>query len=387
MIDYEHDARWSDALLCYEQALQDLNDAQQKRLPDGSVSAGSGGERAAAADLAPHACSPLVATLHAGLLRCLQNVGHLETVLNRAVGVLGRSPELSPAVTPYAVEAAWRLGQWQPLEELLSFQVDEPLPRAPALNIVDAGSGSSRGGGAGASTPADSILTGYNVLLGSTMLALHKHAHLPGVQRAGLPPVAASMQARGASSLPGSSGVHTVSVVHAALQTVYDAAQRQGELGMLGFLTNTLLLPHTGFSNLCVSPGAAAAVTGLFDGKSGCGTAPRSLGTGSDVAAAGGAGGVRAALAAARADIMPALAAASTESYSRAYPFLLRLHSLREVEQCMDMLCIRDASARSLALKQRQWDVRLRMVTPSLAQREPLLAVRRAVFRELQLRE
>ena len=46
--------------------------------------------------------------LHGGLLRCLLNVGHLETALQRALGLLGTRGDLVDAVTPFAVEAAWR---------------------------------------------------------------------------------------------------------------------------------------------------------------------------------------------------------------------------------------------------------------------------------------
>ncbi|CAN0248862.1 unnamed protein product, partial [Ectocarpus sp. 8 AP-2014] len=43
-----------------------------------------------------------------------------------------------------------------------------------------------------------------------------------------------------------------------------------------------------------------------------------------------------AAITQARADVMAGLGAASMESYRRAYPFLLKLHSLREAEQAFE---------------------------------------------------
>ena len=117
MIDFEHEARWGDALMCYEQALQES--AGQPRPP---LRGGSNSSTTAAAPATLDTISE--EALHAGVLRCLRNVGHLETALHRAVGVLGSRPDLASVVTPHAVEAAWRLAQWQPLQRLLAFQGD-----------------------------------------------------------------------------------------------------------------------------------------------------------------------------------------------------------------------------------------------------------------------
>lgn len=92
--------------------------------------------------------------LHGGILRCLQNSGHLETALHRGIGVLSQRPDLAPAVTPYAVEAAWRLGRWEALDDLLT--TDGSI-----------GPGSSR------KAPAvSSVLHDYNTMLGSVILNL-----------------------------------------------------------------------------------------------------------------------------------------------------------------------------------------------------------------------
>lgn len=105
IIDCEHDGKWSEALVCFEQALQHVDD---------------GAMRAESATGAPAITDPgLESELHTGILRCLQNAGHLETALHRGIGVLSQRPELAHAITPLAAEAAWRLGRWDALDELL----------------------------------------------------------------------------------------------------------------------------------------------------------------------------------------------------------------------------------------------------------------------------
>lgn len=90
----------------------------------------------------------------------------------------------------------------------------------------------------------------------------------------------------------------------------------------------------------------------------------------------------------ARSEVMSSLAAASEESYSRAYPFVLKLHALREIEQgVVTALRERDPAKRHEALFQ-PWASRLRMVHPSLNEsREPILALRRSIARILGLRD
>lgn len=95
--DLEHEGRWEDALLCYEQAIQTVEDAAGGLL---SASAGEsaavvrdggegasmedGGDANVAADVVGIAAvaaesDASIRQLHSGLLRCLCNVGHLET--------------------------------------------------------------------------------------------------------------------------------------------------------------------------------------------------------------------------------------------------------------------------------------------------------------------
>jgi hypothetical protein len=93
----------------------------------------------------------------------------------------------------------------------------------------------------------------------------------------------------------------------------------------------------------------------------------------------------QAALEAARAEVMAGLGAASMESHQRAYPFLLSLHCLRELEQGHRVLHTAAAAAtaasgsveaRTAALVQGcDWSGRLASLAPGLRQRAPVLTV------------
>ncbi|CAM9563001.1 unnamed protein product, partial [Phaeothamnion confervicola] len=90
----------------------------------------------------------------------------------------------------------------------------------------------------------------------------------------------------------------------------------------------------------------------------------------------------RAALAAARAEVMAGLGAASMESYQRVYPLLLRVHTLRELEQGFAVRSEHASeAARRAALSRLGWGGRLRALAPALRQVGPVLAARRAVLR------
>ncbi|KAI3815576.1 hypothetical protein L1987_15248 [Smallanthus sonchifolius] len=80
------------------------------------------------------------------------------------------------------------------------------------------------------------------------------------------------------------------------------------------------------------------------------------------------------------------LAAAGMDSYTRAYPFVVKLHVLHELEDFHSILNGESFLEKSCAgqpdfLKVTEnWDNRLRFTQPSLWTREPLLAFRRLVF-------
>ncbi len=86
------------------------------------------------------------------------------------------------------------------------------------------------------------------------------------------------------------------------------------------------------------------------------------------------------ALRTARAEVMGQLAAASMESYQRAYPFLLQLHTLTEVEQAWLMRCQKNpvgvgshqqqqiSSFSTMTFESLNWSRRLELLAPNLQQ-------------------
>lgn len=67
--------------------------------------------------------------LHSGFLRCLCTLGHWETMLAHATGlasstsVKGNSASLQKSARSLGIEAAWRLGRWEQLDELCKSDV------------------------------------------------------------------------------------------------------------------------------------------------------------------------------------------------------------------------------------------------------------------------
>ncbi|XP_021753008.1 serine/threonine-protein kinase ATR-like isoform X1 [Chenopodium quinoa] len=81
------------------------------------------------------------------------------------------------------------------------------------------------------------------------------------------------------------------------------------------------------------------------------------------------------------------LAAAGMDSYARAYPFIVKLHLLRELENFRDLLGCHSFLEKPFHLGHPEflkvienWENRLKFTQPSLWAREPLLAFRRLVF-------
>ncbi|KAK3131306.1 hypothetical protein QOZ80_6BG0504770 [Eleusine coracana subsp. coracana] len=81
------------------------------------------------------------------------------------------------------------------------------------------------------------------------------------------------------------------------------------------------------------------------------------------------------------------LAAAGMDSYMRAYPYVVKLHLLRELEDFNSLLADESFLDKSFSADDpmflkliKDWENRLRCTQPSLWTREPLLALRRMVF-------
>ena len=85
----------------------------------------------------------------------------------------------------------------------------------------------------------------------------------------------------------------------------------------------------------------------------------------------------------ARCQVMSQLSAAAMESYSRAYPSLVKLHKLYEIEKMCQLLQEDDVDQRQNLMKEWRWDVRLKLLTPSVSIHDEVLTSRRAAFRIL----
>ncbi|KAJ3132201.1 serine/threonine-protein kinase M1 [Geranomyces variabilis] len=86
ILEHESAGRWTSAQTCYELSLQTDPDNFDH---------------------------------HIGLINCLKNLGHLETLLTHVRGTASLHPQWAPKLNSYAIEAAWRLGSWDTLASFL----------------------------------------------------------------------------------------------------------------------------------------------------------------------------------------------------------------------------------------------------------------------------
>ena len=57
--------------------------------------------------------------LERGRLRCLIELGHLDSVVDQSLGMIQRVPELESALIPFGIEASWKLMKWGELDGFL----------------------------------------------------------------------------------------------------------------------------------------------------------------------------------------------------------------------------------------------------------------------------
>ncbi|CAA7258548.1 unnamed protein product [Cyclocybe aegerita] len=69
--------------------------------------------------------SPDNVEFHLGLLRCLRNLGHYDTLRTHVTGVLTRHPEWEGVLSGFQVESAWMVGAWDDVQRLAG-RVDAP---------------------------------------------------------------------------------------------------------------------------------------------------------------------------------------------------------------------------------------------------------------------
>lgn len=432
MIDCEHEARWTDALMCYEQALQQIPRHDQP------CKSGDGEKNDVSIDTSmdessTSRVSQLILSepdLHGGLLRCLKNIGHMQTALNHAVGILSRRPDLSDVVTPHAVEASWRLGQWGQLDKLLSTEKSSfSTDGVPTEESAD-----------------------FDTALGGALLHLHR-SHESAITFAGMSAderiklrrqsdsttsaddLAKGSQIRNSFSTPfyeersrtlnprsstlnpgllfllstickgsvlGSARYSAISAGFKRLRTSAPTAMPTSLMPEHGpvSLSNSKILQSlisavpvfinasaSSSSYLLSSLNSRTSTLQGFHGRNQSTVENDRNGANND----GNAARFHSAIEAARFDVLSGLSAASMESYSRAYPFMIRLHQLREIELAAELVVQRPLRDQSEATREiiRNWDLegRLRITTPSLALQEPILALRRTLFSMLGLQD
>ncbi|RKP36998.1 hypothetical protein BJ085DRAFT_14939 [Dimargaris cristalligena] len=95
---FESTGRWISAQACYELKLKQKSDSKDTQL---------------------------------GFARCLKNMGHLESLLTHIRGLLAEHEDWQTELQPLAAEAAWRLGKWDALEDLLP---DSAQPKTKAIS-------------------------------------------------------------------------------------------------------------------------------------------------------------------------------------------------------------------------------------------------------------
>ncbi|KAI0797124.1 hypothetical protein C8Q75DRAFT_710778 [Abortiporus biennis] len=76
--------------------------------------------------------SPNDLNSHLGLLRCLRNLGHYDTMRTHVKGILTRIPEWEPNLVGYQVETGWIIGNW----EEVSSAVERSLAPSPSIAIA-----------------------------------------------------------------------------------------------------------------------------------------------------------------------------------------------------------------------------------------------------------
>ncbi|KAJ3103331.1 hypothetical protein HDU97_010236 [Phlyctochytrium planicorne] len=59
-------------------------------------------------------------SLHTGLINCLKNLGHFESMLSHINGIISNHKDWEPILRSYSIEACWRLGSWSTLENIVA---------------------------------------------------------------------------------------------------------------------------------------------------------------------------------------------------------------------------------------------------------------------------
>lgn len=112
--DFESKGEWGEALICFEQGLQEYPDQL---------------------------------SFHIGTLRCLRHLNQLQAAVVHAHGVSSRLPAFAPALAAYGIQAAWRLSAWDTVQSFIDLipvadKQDQPdnallIASAPLVTPLD----------------------------------------------------------------------------------------------------------------------------------------------------------------------------------------------------------------------------------------------------------
>nr|CCA21743.1 phosphatidylinositol kinase (PIKL4) putative [Albugo laibachii Nc14] len=119
IVDYEQLAQWEDALACYEQALQQIHALPtQSEIDD--ISELQFGDK-------PYGeTKTLRERLYGGTVRCLIQLGRLESALQQINGIVSTEPSFMETLHQHALECTWRLSRWELLSDLLQSDKNKP---------------------------------------------------------------------------------------------------------------------------------------------------------------------------------------------------------------------------------------------------------------------
>ncbi|CDZ97128.1 serine threonine-protein kinase atr [Phaffia rhodozyma] len=85
--------------------------------------------------------SPNELPLHIGLLRCLRNLGHYDTLRTHIEGLTTRRPQWESMLSSFQVEGSWMVGDWGAVENILSKNKETSPELAIARVLVELRSG------------------------------------------------------------------------------------------------------------------------------------------------------------------------------------------------------------------------------------------------------
>ncbi|EIW76220.1 hypothetical protein CONPUDRAFT_158248 [Coniophora puteana RWD-64-598 SS2] len=98
---------------------------------------------------------------HLGLLRCLRNLGHYDTLRTHVQGVLVRNPDWNDALAGYQAESAWMIGAWDDVERIVksTSNRNSSLVKADVLLAVRSGN----------ATRVEEVLSSARSVIGSSI--------------------------------------------------------------------------------------------------------------------------------------------------------------------------------------------------------------------------